>query len=184
MERIALPPFPRSAPPSATITLEQAGLRLRPATSGDLPFLMQLYAAWRVPELLMIPWTAAEKQAFLEDQFRLQHSHFVCHFAQADFWLVSDLASRPIGQLYLDRSGTDWRLVEILLATESRRRGHGRRLIRWIQEEAATARATVRLQVAANNPSARALYLRLGFVEITPDIPGIYHSMEWRPDIA
>jgi ribosomal protein S18 acetylase RimI-like enzyme len=184
MERVALPPFPRNTPAPAAPALEQAGLRLRPASSGDLAFLKQLYAAWRLPELLTIPWTAVAKQDFLDDQFRLQHSHYVRHFARADFWLVSDLADRPIGQLYLDRSGTDWRLIEILLAADSRRQGHGSRLIRWIQDEAAAAGKNVSLLVAANNPAARALYLRLGFVEITPDTPEIFHSMEWRPGIA
>lgn len=179
MEPAALPPFPRKAAAPARAMLDAAGVRLRPAVPADLDFLRRLHAQWRMPELLFLPWTAAEKQAFVDDQFRLQHLHLVRHYARADFWVILDAVGQPIGRLYLDRSGAEWRLVDILLATGSRGARHGTRLIEWIQGEAVAARADLALHVAVNNPRARALYLRLGFVD-TGGGDGMHLPMLWR----
>jgi GNAT superfamily N-acetyltransferase len=179
IEHIALPPFPRAAAIPESRALEAAGIRLRPASISDLALLRQLHATSRMPELLLAPWTAAEKQAFLDEQFRLQHCHFVRHFAQADFWVI-EKAARPIGRLYLDRAGTDWRLIDILLAADARSNGIGQLLLDWIQREAEAAGATITLHVAANNPRAHALYLRMGFAEVEGG-DGLHQRMRWTP---
>jgi hypothetical protein len=44
--------------------------------------------SFRAEEFLLVPWPQAQKDAFLHQQFRLQHHHFVTHFAGADFWIV------------------------------------------------------------------------------------------------
>ena len=183
MERIPLPPFPRrrSAPPSDP-ELSAAALALRPATSGDLPLLARLYAGFRNAELLLSPWSATERQAFFDDQFRLQHRHFVRRFPRADFWIVcrDGIDGAPAGRLYLDRSVAEWRLVDILLAPEARNRGIGTALIRWAQAHAVrTGAAGIALHVALNNPRAHALYTRMGFVE-RDSVDGSHIPMVWR----
>lgn len=183
MERNALPPFPRprSGPPGEA-RLAADAITLRPATRDDLPLLARLYAGFRNAEMLLSPWSAAEKQAFLDDQFRLQHRHFVRRFPRADFWIVSHggTDATPAGRFYLDRSAVEWRLVDILLAPEARSRGLGTTLIRWAQTHAARAGAAgIALHVAINNPRAHALYTRMGFVE-GATIDGLHVPMVWR----
>jgi RimJ/RimL family protein N-acetyltransferase len=179
MDRAALPAFPAGRAAPEDPMLDAAGLRLRPATADDLEFLRQLHAEWRMSELLFLPWTAAEKQAFADDQFQLQHCHVVRHFPDADFWIVTDRSARPIGRLYLDGAPAEWRLVDILLASSAQGQGLGTRLIEWIQHEAGGT--PVRLHVALNNPRAHALYLRLGFTDV-PNADGMHRPMLWRSD--
>ena len=183
MERVALPPFPRprTDPPGAP-GLAAHAIALRGATHGDLPMLARLYAGFRSAELLLAPWSIEEKQAFCDDQFRLQHTHLVRRFRRADFWIVCDAGAEPIGRFYLDRSAREWRLVDILLTPGARNRGIGSTLIRWAQAEAADAGASgIALHVAINNPRAHALYTRMGFIEgVNRD--GLHIPMLWCVD--
>ncbi|WP_404338083.1 GNAT family N-acetyltransferase [Sphingomonas sp. MMS12-HWE2-04] len=181
MERTALPPFPRSLA-TAAIPSDAPRLHLRPAGADDLARLTQLHAALRLPELALAPWSAAEKQTFLDDQFRLQHLHFVTHHAKADFWVVTDSAGTTIGRLYLDRSRRDWRILEILLAADVRGQGLGSLLLAWVQQRAIAAGAEgVALNVTANNPRAQALYQRFRF-EAGESDDGFNLPMRWRAD--
>ena len=159
-------------------------ISLRRAVATDLDFLRALYASFRALELAFAPWSAEQKQAFLDDQFRLQHLHFTRFFAEADFWLVerrqATTGRQPIGRLYLDRSGAVWRIVDIGFLPEARGRGLGSAMLGWIKDTAAASGAEgVVLQVAANNPLARALYLRAGFLDDGP-AEGFHQPMAWR----
>ncbi len=173
-----LPPFPGAAP--ASLPRVPAGC-LRPAASADLPFLARLYASYREAELLLLPWSAAEKQTFLESQFRLQHTDYVHRFPRAAFWIVQ-IEGEPVGRLYLDRVGRKWRIVDIGFLPRHRGRGMGTALIRRLQEAAGAKGATIGLTVAVNNPRARDLYLRLGFEEQAGD--GVHIPMSWRQTVA
>lgn len=167
--------------PPALGCLAAAGLSLRAARQGDLPFLNALYADFRAAELALAPWTAAQKTAFLEDQFRLQHVHFTRFHPRADFWVVERPHANPVGRLYLDRSQRVWRIVDIGLAAGARGQGLGRVLLEWVQHTAAAVRATgVDLHVAHANPRAGALYARLGFREVESEAAS-HRRMEWRP---
>ncbi|OAN63945.1 hypothetical protein A7X12_19010 [Sphingomonas sp. TDK1] len=161
-----------------TGALQRVGIALRPASLDDLPELAAWYAQLRMPELLFHPWSQAEKQAFVDEQFRLQHHHFVRRCPRADFWiLLRDEV--PIGRLYLDRSTSEWRIVDILLATGWRAQGLGSRLIAWVQQSAAAAGArAVALTVAVDNRRAHALYARLGFSD-TDAGDGLHQPMRW-----
>jgi len=175
-----LPPFPARRP--APLPGAPAG-RLRPATSADLPFLARLYASYREPELLFLPWSAAEKQAFLQSQFGLQHSDYVRRFPRAAFWIVC-VDEAPVGRLYLDRARAEWRILDIGFLPEHRGKGLGATLIGLAQAGAAAANAALALTVAANNPRARALYRRLGFVEQPGDgmhVPMLWHRQDGCP---
>lgn len=185
-----IPDFPpaAAAPPVLSDPLRAKGLSLRHAGPDNLPFLRDLFAGFRAPELALIPWSPVQKRAFTDDQFRLQHAHFTQHYSRADFWVVVQalpLASpRLVGRLYLDRSGRDWQIVDIGLAADLQGQGLGRALLEWIQDSAAAAGAkSVALQVAANNPRARALYLRLGFRDAGQSSE-THQPMAWRPPVS
>lgn len=175
-----LPDFPRTTPPPLA-DLTAAELSLRAARQADLPFLYALYAGFRAAELALAPWTAAQKEVFLVDQFRLQHVHFTRFHPRAGFWVVERPHAHPVGRLYLDRSARFWRIVDIGLAPEARGQGLGSVLLTWVQHAAEAARAKgVDLHVAPTNPRAGALYARLGFRETQPDVT-THRRMEWRP---
>lgn len=172
-----LPPFPAKgeSPPDPS----PAGLKLRTATRADLPFFLQLFAAFRAPELLLAPWSAEQKQAFIDSQFSLQHTHFVHNFPRADFWVI-ERGGVPGGRLYLDRTQRDWRIIELGLAPALQGAGLGSALIGWVQTSARTAGKRVALSVAVNNPRAQALYRRLGFMETTPGAGEMHIEMIWQ----
>ena len=180
-----LPGFPRQAEPMPPLSdeLRSLGIALRPARTADLPFLRTLYASFRMAELALIPWSPAQKLAFLNDQFRLQHLHFTQFYAKSDFWLIVQThptgKAQPIGRLYLDRSRSDWLIVDIGLLPEARRHGLGSALLDWIKTAATAAGAEgLALQVAANNPAARALYLRKGFADAGA-AQALHQPMRW-----
>jgi hypothetical protein len=53
-----------------------AGMTFRRIADADLPFLARLYASTRTEELAAVPWSAEQKAAFLDMQFRAQHAHY------------------------------------------------------------------------------------------------------------
>ena len=150
---------------------------MRPTSDADLPFLRDLYASTRYEELAPAGWTPAEVDAFLSDQFRLQHIYYAEHYPDADYSLLLD-GDRPIGRIYIDRREDELRLMEIALLPEYRGRGIGSTLIEGVLAEATQAGLPVRLHVEKFN-RVRDYYLRLGFVVI--DDRGVYDFMEWLP---
>jgi RimJ/RimL family protein N-acetyltransferase len=176
--RLAFPP-PSRLPPAP-----RAGgrvLALRGATEADLPFLRDLYVALRAEEMAAAPWPPAVKQAFLDDQFRLQHLHFTTYSPNGDF-LIVEMDGARIGRLYLDRgtgqASEGWRVLEIGFPPEQRRRGFGAALIKWTVAWAQRAGAAhVDLHVVRANVQARALYERLGFRLDQPDDHHTHHRL-------
>lgn len=151
-------------------------ISLRPIADDDLPFLRQVYASTREEELAPVPWTRAEKAAFLASQFALQHAYYREHYADAQFSVV--LADdRPVGRLYLARWETEHRIVDIAIVPEHRNRGIGSRLLADILAEADAAGKAVSIHVELRNP-ARRLYDRLGFRPV--EERGVYVLMR-RP---
>jgi ribosomal protein S18 acetylase RimI-like enzyme len=174
----ALPPLPAE--------LARRGIALRPIRPEDQPTLRALYGQFRAEEMAFAPWSAAQKAAFLDDQFRLQHHHFATHHPHADFWLIERAAppSAPVvvGRLYLDRTTPTWRVLDVGLATSERGRGTGSALLIWIQNSASAA-GGVDLHVVLTNMRARSLYERLGFTADGAPV-GHHQRMVWRPDPA
>jgi RimJ/RimL family protein N-acetyltransferase len=183
----AAPPFPqhRTAHPALSDRLAALRLSLRNADEVDMPFLQALFAGFRVEEMAPVPWPQAQKDAFLADQFRLQHHHFVNYFPAADFWIVErPLPSgppSPIGRLYLDRSAPLWRIIDIGFLPGARGQGIGSELVKWAQACAIEAGAAgIDLHVLVTNLGAEKLYRSLGF-RIEGDTQGYHRHMEWHP---
>ena len=96
-----------------------AGLTFRPATDADLPFLVAVFASTRAKELAMVPWSDAEKTAFVDMQFRAQHTHYQRHHSDAD-WLVTMRAGEAIGRLYLERTPHEHGIIDITFRRKHR----------------------------------------------------------------
>ena len=153
-----------------------AGLTFRPATDADLPFPVEVFASTRAKELAMVPWSDAEKTAFVEMQFRAQHTHYQRHHSDAD-WLVTMRNGEAIGRLYLERTPHEHGIIDITFLPQHRGQGLGAALLRDLQDEAAAAGKAVEIHVEKFNPAMQ-LYCRLGFR--TEEDIGVYQRMRWN----
>lgn len=174
--------FPqRVATFAAPASLEARGIGLRAARAADLDWLRTLYASTRSTELAGVPWPEMAKRAFLDQQFALQHAHYLRHFGDADF-LIAETAHGAIGRLYLDRSRAPHVLVDISLLPAWRGQGIGTALVVHAQALASAAGQALTLHVMHANAAAQRLYARLGFI---PAEAGQTHlAMRWSADGA
>lgn len=156
------------------VRTRESGLGLRPMIDADLPFLGGLYASTRTEELAHVPWTEAQKAAFLDMQFRAQHAHYQANYPNA-LWLVIERDGEPIGRLYLVRWPRELRLIDIAILPQYRGQGVGTAILLDLFEDAADKPVTI--HVEKNNPAMR-LYARLGFRAIGEH--GVYDLLERR----
>ena len=159
--------------------LTERGFYLRAACDDDLPWLRDLYASTRVGEMAPVPWPDIAKRSFLDQQFGLQHQHYLLHFGDSDFLAIEHIERGPIGRYYLQRSAPDHLLVDISLFPTLRGQGVGRALIEASQHHAQTLGCGMHLHVQQSNSAARRLYERLGFVNEGEE--GTHHLMRWSP---
>ncbi len=153
------------------------GFSLRAAYDSDLPWLRDLYATTRAEEMAPVPWPEIAKRSFLDQQFGLQHQHYLLHFGDSDFLAIEHIEHGPIGRYYLQRSAPEHLLVDISLFPTLRGQGIGRTLIEASQREAQSLGRGMHLHVQQNNPDARRLYERLGFV--IDGSEGSHRHMRW-----
>ncbi|MHC5654965.1 GNAT family N-acetyltransferase [Stappia sp. ICDLI1TA098] len=159
-----------------------AGLALRAFTadgvsSADLAFLSRLYASTRAEELAPVPWSEAEKAAFLDMQFHAQHTHYMQNYPDAA-WFIIEREGEAIGRLYLERWTSEIRIIDIALLPLARGDGLGAALLADVLAMAEREGRAVGIHVEHNN-RAMGLYRRLGFVLV--EDKGIYHLLRWRP---
>jgi ribosomal protein S18 acetylase RimI-like enzyme len=180
----ALPPFPaRGGPAVETPAFLQArGFALRAASTADLSALVDLYAETRAAEMAGVPWPEMAKRSFLEQQFQLQHRHYVLHYAEADF-MVLERDGRVRGRYYLRRTAPEHLVVDISLLADCRGQGLGAALIQASQAEAAALGRGLGLHVARGNDGARRLYERLGF-QACDGGSDTHQRMRWCPGLS
>ena len=149
---------------------------LRPVEPGDEAFLLQIYASVRAAELAQVPWSDAQRAAFISLQFEAQQLHYRTHNPTATHDIIL-LDRQPIGRLYVARRNSEIRILDITILPEHRNQGLGTPLIENLMKEAAGAGKPLTIYVESFNPSLR-LFERLGFVKIEED--GVNLLMEWR----
>lgn len=151
-------------------------LTSRPATAGDRPFLLELYAANRARELADAGWDESTMRVFLEQQFRAREAGWAASVPDHDDEVLLH-GDRPVGRLVVDRRADGIRVVDVALLPELHGRGTGTALLRQVLAEADRGGVPVTLHVVATNPAVR-LYERLGFR--TTGTGGVHLAME-RP---
>ena len=154
------------------------GLSLRPMTDEDLPFLAALYAATRAAEMAMLGWPDDIQRAFLDQQHRAQHHHFLAAYPGGEC-LVVERGGEPIGRLYLDEGPDALHVIDISMAANCRGAGFGGALIGDLLRRAGTLGKPVTLRVEKQNVAAARLYGRLGFAAVADE--GVYELMRWSP---
>jgi ribosomal protein S18 acetylase RimI-like enzyme len=157
--------------------LLERGFSLRYAQDSDIPYLRLLYADTRAEEMLPVPWPQAAKQQFLDQQFDLQHRHYLQHYADADFQVIEHKNVLQ-GRYYLLRTVPEHLIIDICIMAKKRGLGIGRALIQESQREAQAMQRGMQLHVIKYNTRALALYEKLGF-----KISGgtdMHHYMNWH----
>ena len=149
---------------------------LRPVSSDDEAFLIEVYASTRAEEVAGLPWDANQRDSFMRMQFAAQQQDYQRRFPDSDHRLLL-LDGRPAGRVYLARSENEIRILDIALLPEHRNKGIGTRIIKDLLTEASQSRKSVRVYVEQFNP-ALALFERLGFSR-AEDI-GTHFLLEWR----
>jgi len=158
--------------------LAARGVSLRRQTEEDYPFLCRLYVSVRWGELQAVPWTDAQRLAFLEDQYSKQHLHYTTHYTRSDF-LIIERDGVPVGRLCIDRGHpSDLRVVDIALLPEARGAAIGGDLLRAVIAEAEAEGKVTSIHVEQENPAKR-LYERLGFRDVSQTGP--YWLMQRPP---
>lgn len=149
-------------------------ITLQPVRDEDTAFLRALYASTRT-DLAAMGLAPAQLEGVLQMQFQAQHANYAAAYPGARHEVILE-DGKPVGRIYVWRSGQEVRLVDIALLPAARGRGIGTELLRDLIAQSEGERLPVRLQVVVTNP-ARRLYLRLGFRRTGGD--GVYDEMEW-----
>lgn len=145
--------------------------------AADAEFLYAVYASTRAEELAVVPWTDAQKEAFLRMQFDAQDRYWREQTPAAAFDVIV-VDGEPGGRLYVNRLSDDIRIVDIALLPDHRGRGVGTLLIRRVIEEGDETGRPVTIHVERGN-RARGLYERLGFRQISTT--GVYDLLSHPP---
>lgn len=155
-----------------------ADIVLRPITTADEPFLRDLYASTRAPELAATPWTDEQRREFCDSQFGFQDASYRQAYPHARFDVVES-GGLAVGRLLVADGPDVCELLDIALVPDCRDRGLGTGLLRWLQARSATAGRTVVLFVEPGGPAER-LYERLGFRMRTDG--ELHREMVWRAE--
>lgn len=154
-----------------------SNIALRPVSSDDYDFLVEVYGSTRAEELALVPWTTEQQQAFVRSQFAAQQDHYAKKYPTASHDIImSD--DRPVGRLYVARLDQEIRIIDITLLPARRNAGIGSYLIKQLLDEAHRSGKITRIYVEDFNPSLR-LFQRLGF---TPsEQHGIHLLLQCNP---
>lgn len=150
---------------------------LRPATAADEPFLLGVYASTRAAELAAVPWSDADKAAFVAQQFAAQSAHYARHYTGLSRHVIR-VGGADAGRLLVARWEREIRIVDIALLPEYRGGGAGTALLRGLIDEATAAGKPLTIHVERANP-ALGLYVRLGFTPVGDE--GVYLKLARDP---
>ena len=157
--------------------MQNANYSLRPVDeTRDAQFLSSVYASTR-DDLKMIGLPAEQLEMLVAMQHRAQDQYYRSTYPEASHHIIC-VDDTPVGRLIVERSGSEFLLVDVALLPEFRGRGIGSRVLRDLIDEAAGSGRVMTLQVVKTNPAVD-LYKRLG-AEITGDT-GTHFHMEWPP---
>ena len=145
---------------------EALSLSFRPAEPADDSFLLELYASAHGRELQLLPMPAAQLTALLNMQFQAQRQFYKAQYPNSERLLIL-IDGDPVGHLWLAAGPDEWRILDIALLPEYRRRRIGTAVLNDVIEKARESEKPLRLSVQQTNPHALRLYRHLGFKEIS-----------------
>ena len=153
-------------------------ISLRPVTTEDAPFLLELYKSSRGEDMRGLGWENERVSEFLDMQYEAQQRFHANEYRRP----VDQIVMRngePIGRLMFEPREHEIRCVDIALQPEHRSSGIGAQLLRDLQTEAKRQKKPLRLQVIRFS-RAISLFERLGFQRISET--GTHFQLEWTPE--
>jgi len=167
-------------PMSALLTSSIGAVTLRPAEAEDEAFLASVYGSTREQELAMVPWDAAQRDAFVLFQYRAQLQHYQTEYPNAEHHVIL-AGGEPVGRLYVDRRDSEIRILDITLLTARRSQGIGTPILRQLMDEAARAGKPLSIHLDSFSQS-HSLFERLGFRPA--ESTGFHVLYVWKSDIG
>ena len=155
---------------------EPRSIITRPATPEDERFLLEVYKSSRGDDLRGLDWDEDRISEFLEMQYQAQKRFFEGDYQNASDEVVL-VDSKPAGRLIVERREHEIRCIDLGLLPSYRNHGLGTSIIRNLQEEAAAANKSLRLQVIRFSRAVNLLE-RLGFLRTSET--GTHFQMEWK----
>ena len=154
-------------------------IELRPVVMpDDEEFLKALYATTRY-DIERVPFSEAEKDAFLLMQYTAQKNHYDSYYDKASHDIVL-YDGRQAGRYMVDSEGSEIIGVDLSLLPEFRSLGIGTVLLKGsFADAAATGRPFV-FHVIKDNEKAIALYKRLG-CKFTGETE-MHYKMSWSAE--
>jgi ribosomal protein S18 acetylase RimI-like enzyme len=140
---------------------QEKTITLRSVNDSDEDFLLSVYGSSRAEELAQVPWSAEQKDAFVQMQFSAQTRHYAAEYPQAAHQIIC-ADGTPVGRIYFDQSESAFHILDITVLPAHRNRGIGSFVLRQLLEEARMAGKPVTIYVENFNPSL-SLFTRLGF---------------------
>jgi ribosomal protein S18 acetylase RimI-like enzyme len=159
--------------------------------------LEQVYASTRELELSDLPWSPAQKEAFIRMQFELRRGHYLAHYPEAQNGVITQhlkskspknqskpgdqahgqLTEQAFGCVTWQWQNNDLLLIDVALLSAFRGQGIGTALLGNLQAQAHARDCTMTLHVEHTNPAQR-LYRRLGFEPLAPN--SLHSLMRWE----
>lgn len=159
-------------------TMAPLPLHTRPSGPQDAPLLRLLFAS-RCDHLRALGLPPDALQALIDQQYACREDDYTRRYPRART-LIALAGQEPVGALVVNDDEALLHIVDIVVAPSARGRGHGRALVRQVQEQASeSGRQAVTLSVDPMNQQALRLYLALGF-EPTDKQP-LQWRMQWLP---
>ena len=152
-------------------------ITLRPVTEADRDFVLTVYASIRAAEMAMVPWTAEQKDAFVNSQFAAQTHHYAAEYPEATHEIIC-CDGVAAGRLYLDRRAQELHVLDVTILPQFRNSGIGSFVLRQILDEARVSGKIVTIYVESFNPSLN-LFRKLGFQLSSQD--GFQCFLCWSP---
>jgi len=156
-------------------------LNCRDVLADDQDFLFDLYVSTRAEELKAWGWEPIQQKVFLQMQFKARTLSYQSDFPTASYQVIQ-LGDRAVGNITINRTPTEIRLVAIALLPIYQRQGIATHLIQNLLAEAHQSHLPVILQVATRNNIALKLYQKLGFQIVSST--DMYVQMIWSNNMA
>jgi len=150
-------------------------IRLRPATSEDKTFLLEVYKSSRGDDLRALGWDEDRISEFLDMQYDAQQRFFESEYKRVADQIVL-VKEKSAGRLFVERRDHEIRCIDVALLPEYRNTGIGTLLLRQLQDEAQRAGKPLRLQIIRFSRAVNLLE-RLGFARTSETGP--HFQMEW-----
>lgn len=161
-------------------TMAPLSLHTRPSGPQDATLLRSLFAS-RCDHLRALGLPPDALQALIDQQYACREADYTRRYPRART-LMALAGQEPVGALVVNDDEALLHIVDIVVAPSARGRGHGRALVRQVQEQAREAgRQAVTLGVDPMNQQALRLYLTLGFEPA--DMQPLQWRMQWLPHL-